>query len=223
MGAGRVLRTRAGRSAVMLQLGDSVPNVWARAHGADRWHLLAIGFAWVASALLCHVGLPQLTRLGGPESRELQLAGMVALSVTAGMTSLLSHDHLAWMAGPAPRRQFGPRAVWLLLVLVGTLAVALLSAPLLPAGLALWNGFLAVGLLWWSLAFFGVVLAGRMAGMLLPLGLAFLASSKIIPWQWNVIFNPNLTEFRLIAAVCSVIVVTVLFAVLGSAADRRNR
>lgn len=198
-------------------------RVWAVSHGLRPSAVLTIVICWLVSALACYIGLPPLTPTTEPPRVDLQLFGLVALAATAGATSLLLHDHAPWMPATSPRPIVIIRAAWVALILLTTLLLGALTTLLLPDGLPAVSGYLSVALIWWTTAVLATTLAGQLAGLLTPLALAILATTKLVPWNLNLVFHPDLDQQRLATALAGALVSATAYALLGSRRDRRRR
>ncbi|WP_125777519.1 hypothetical protein [Antribacter gilvus] len=201
----------------------AVVTVWALGHGVSVRQVASMVVLWFATALSCHVALPRIAPGIEQPSVDLQLFGIVALAATGGATSLLFHDGIAWLSSTAPGRLWIARAAWGCAVLAGTVVLALASVPFLPAGLPVDSAYLAVGAIWWSVSLTAVAAVGRLAGLLGPLVLAVVATTKVVPWQWNIVVHPDHGATRVAVAVSAVLAATALYALVGSASDRRSR
>lgn len=196
--------------------------VWTVSHGLTPTSTAIVIASWLVSALTCHLALPRIAPTTEPQPVDLQLFGLVALAATAGATSLLFNDSSPWLSATSPRRIELIRAGWGCSVFLGTLAAGLLSTLLIPTGLPRLSGYLAVGLLWWAIAVIAVVAGGQLAGLLSPLALAVVFTNKVVPWELNLVFQPNLETARLIAGALGVMLAVASYALFGSAHDRRR-
>lgn len=196
--------------------------VWAISHSLTPASIAIIVAGWLLSALTCHLALPRIAPSTEPQAVDLQLFGLVALAATAGATSLFFHDSTPWLPASSPRHIGLIRACWAGLLLLGTLSAGLLSTLLIPTGLPRLSGYLAVGLLWWAIAVMAVVAGGQLAGLLAPLALAVVFTNKVVPWELNLVFQPNLDAARLVAGSLGVVVAVASYTLFGSAHDRRR-
>lgn len=197
--------------------------VWAISHSLTPTSTAIVIVGWLLSALTCHLALPRIAPTTEPQTVDLQLFGLVALAATAGATSLLFHDGAPWLPASSPRRIALVRAGWAGFILLGTLIAGLLSTLLVPTGLPRLSGYLAVGLLWWAVAVLAVVAGGQLAGLLSPLALAVVFTNKVVPWEVNLVFQPNLDTARLVAGSLGVLIAVASYTLFGSAHDRRLR
>lgn len=197
--------------------------VWASSHDLRPRAVVTAAGCWLGSALGCYLALPRVAPSPEPLTVDLQLFGLVALAVTAGISSVNLHDRAPWLPAVSPRRLGIVRACWGATLLLGAVVLGLLSATLLPDGLPPLTGYLAVGLLWWSVAVAAAVIGGQVAGLLAPLALAMAMSTKLVPWEANLIYHPDLADARMLAAVVGPIISIALYVWFGSARDRRRR
>lgn len=195
---------------------------WARLHGVDPTYIVIVVLCWMASALTCWIGLPRLDPSLTITPVNLQQFGLIALAATAGIMSLALTSDTAWLTATSPQPMPLLRLAWCGLSLLTAACLGLASGILLPPGVPLISGYLAVALLWWGVATLCAAVGGRLVGLLAPLALSLVATSKIVPWRFNVVFHPDLGEARMALAGVVTIAAALTYAAVGSARERRS-
>lgn len=209
-------RVRGRRERLLLLTG------WCRAHGINRFFLLGAVLTWAGSAGVSGIGIPRVDPSPVEGPADLHSMALVAVAGAAGLTSLALEDRYPWITVSSPRRLPLLRGLWGITVIGVGLVLALASAPLLPSRLPAVEGYLAVASLWLGACVIGAVVGGRYAGMFAGLGLCSLAMSRLLPWEWNIVINPELTPVRTALAVCLPLVGLVAYARFGAASARRS-
>lgn len=194
--------------------------VWLRVHGVTGSWCIVVLVCWAASVALAWVGLPPLDPSPVIEPVNLQQIGIVALATVAGVTSLAIHDDAPWLTRRKARSFALLREGWMASLSLAYVGVGILGGQFLPPGLPPVSGFLAVAVLWWSIAVLAGSLLGRLPGLLVPLGCAVLATSKVVPWRQNVVFHPDLGDLRLVCAGLGMLVAALVYGTIGSARSR---
>lgn len=148
---------------------------------------------------------------------------IITLAAAAGISTLALEDRYPWITVASPRRLSGLRTAWGALVVGAGMLLAVVSVPFLPASLPAVDGYLATASLWLGLSMIGVVVGGRYIGMFGPLAVCGLMVAGLLPWEWNILINQELTGVRLMLATALPIVGLAAYAFIGAASSRRRR
>lgn len=196
-------------------------SVWAACHGLTWAYAGGFAALWLFSASVAGVGLPRADPTPEYGLVDLHSFAIVGIAVAAGYVSIALENHSPWITVASPRKLWVVRALWIVAVTVCTALTVALVSFLLPPSLPRFTAYGAVAGLMVGLAYMAATVAGRYAGMLAPLVLVSAAISKVIPWEWNILFRPDAPQQRVIAATVLLTVGSVLYAWKGHATSRR--
>lgn len=199
----------------------TIAVTWARAHHVGLPQVAIVLLAWVAAAALTHVGLPPLSPGPAVPEIDLQLMGVAAVAVVAGLASLAMQDDLDWLSQTAARPVRRTRLAWVVTVWGMYLGGALAMAPLLPRGLPVLTGFVAAAAICFAVALIGSMTIGALGGLVAPLILMVALTGRMVPWEYNIVFNADLLNHRLVTA-CLGILLTCITYSLGAGTARRH-
>lgn len=130
------------------------------------------------------------------ESLQVLGIGLTAAYGAFAAAVLIPYD--GWVYGPYRKRLIAARTTWFSLVLIFTIACSFAAGLLfLPPSIPLFTGFVAMSVLWWAVAATCVHLLDAKLALITPLILVLLHLTKLIPWNYNLLFNMNLTNIRL--------------------------
>ena len=182
----------------------------------------AVLTAWLAAIGLCRVGIPHVNPDITPVARPMETLGTLALCLPATVGAVFLKDCAPWLRLASPRDSRLLRAGWLASVL------ALVSLPLagwivlsprdVPRthALALW--VLLLGLSTLS----SVISSPDLAAVLPVLTVVVFSVSRVVPFDANLVYNVELTDSAITAAVFVLILGCAAFVLRGIRSERTD-
>lgn len=174
--------------------------IWLRSHQVTGRAFSAYMLGWVGVVALCYIGLPAQLGPTPAASVELQVLGLVGLAAISSVPAIWLTDTMSWLGDVTARPLPLMRLVWGGAVAITHLTLAAVTIPLLPQGFVIWEGYFVVATLWLGVAMTTRIWWGATAGAVVPLGLAVLLTTTILPWKYNMIFNSGLSALRIAIA-----------------------
>lgn len=171
-----------------------VARLVAGAHGIDLPWLVHGVVAWLVVIVGTQIGIPAVDPRLEVTTRPMEVLGVVVMTWSASVHALPLIERPVWLTATTPRRLTGQR-----MVVSGAVAALGCFLSWCVAGLLLGDGVpranvIGVWLLLYSLAAIARTLLGPVAAFLGPAAIVgILSTGAFVPWDWNPVFNTELT------------------------------
>lgn len=193
-------------------------RTWAQLHHLDGKGALIFVVAWVICALLAGVGIPRANpSIIQPES-DLFALGIVMLGALGGFLTRHLFPQARWLMATSSRSVSLLRLGWILAFYAFAGFSAYVSTFLLPDSLRA-SDFVSVAFIALSIGVVCAVLGGRYTGMLAPFILMTVFCTRLIPWRFNILFDSDHSDTRIVLAVGLCGLAAALYAARGPRQD----
>ncbi len=176
--------------------------------GVSPTWLLWLLVGWAAAIVASRVAIPHV----GPDvmvsARALEQLGAIAVCIPVVLLALLLTDSTPWMTNTSPRGNRVLRLTSFLLINSVGLSSAAIAATLYPADV---RWIRVVSLFWLAMSL--TVLAGSLvdrvwAAVAGPLLVALATVRGLVPWEWNLVYNPETDAALVMTAVVAQLAAT---------------
>lgn len=184
--------------------------------GWGLWWLLA----WAAAVASSQVTIPRIDPGVSSASSALEQLGAIGLCLPLVLVGVLVPDRTAWLTTTAPRSPVLMGLGNLGLITGVSLISAMTAAALYPNDIR-WLRIVSLFALLLALTLItGVLLGGVWAAFLAPVFVILNTIPGLIPWEWNIVYNPATDPILIFAAAISL--ATAFIVAATSAAIQRS-
>lgn len=186
-----------------------------------RW-LMWWGAAWIVAIACSRIGIPPVAPQGAQaDTRALEQLGTLGLCVPLPLIALLLNDRSPWLSASTPRSRQRIRLGVTSLITGIALTTALAAAFLYPEAVA-YQRVTGVFALIMAIT---IITAGRInsgwAALPAPALIAASTVPGLIPWTWNIIYNPATNTLLTITATAALILALTGTAIRTTEQDDR--
>ncbi|MHA7248484.1 hypothetical protein [Arthrobacter tecti] len=161
--------------------------------------------AWTAAVLSSQVSIPRIDPGVSSTSSALEQLGAIGLCVPLVLVAMLVQDRTSWLTASSARNGIRLRLASLALIAAISILTAMLAALLYPRDISWLRIVCLFALLLAFTLITGTLLGGVWAALLAPVFAVLNAVPGLVPWQWNIVYNPATDAILLVAALTSML------------------
>lgn len=170
-----------------------------------RW-LLWWGAAWVVAVFCSRIGIPPVAPQGAQaDTRTLEQLGTLGLCVPLPLIAVLLNDQSPWLSASTPRSQQRIRLGVTSLITGIALTTALAVAFFYPEAVAYQRVISVFALILAITIITAGLISSGWAALPAPALIAASTVPGLIPWTWNIIYNPATNTLLTVTAITALV------------------